>query len=51
LAEFPPGKIMFYGKVLKSGPCVALGRTAADEIITTFFISFGVKKINKHQKK
>jgi hypothetical protein len=44
--RFLPGKLTFYGRVLKSTACVALVRKVADEIkIATFSTSFGVKKI------
>jgi hypothetical protein len=47
LTEFLPGKLTFYGRVLKSIACVALACKAADEIIMTIFKSFGLKKINE----
>jgi hypothetical protein len=38
MTQFLPGKVTFYGSVLKSIACVALARKAADEIITIFLI-------------
>jgi hypothetical protein len=49
LAQFLPGKLTFYGRVLKLIACVALVRKAADEIrITISFSNFSeIKKINE----
>jgi hypothetical protein len=48
LTQFLPGKLIFYGRVLKSVVCEALVRKAADEIKNRdFFRSFGGKKINE----
>jgi hypothetical protein len=47
LTQILPGKLAFYGRVLKLIACVALVRKAADEIkITIFVFKFlGLKKI------
>jgi hypothetical protein len=44
LTQFLPGKLVFYGMVLKPIACVAIVLKAADEIrITIFSKPFGVK--------
>jgi hypothetical protein len=48
VTKFLNGKLIYYGRVLKSTERVALVRKAADEIrITIFFKSFAVRKINE----
>jgi hypothetical protein len=42
-----PGKLTFYGRVLKSIACVALEHKAAEEIRITIFKHFRMKKVNE----
>jgi hypothetical protein len=47
LTQFLPGKLTFYGRVLKSIACVALVRKAADEIKITIYFQNIWSKENK----
>jgi hypothetical protein len=45
--QFLPGKLTFYGRVLKSVAFVALVPSQADEIRITIFKSFGAREITE----
>jgi hypothetical protein len=48
LTQFLPGKLTFYGRILKSIACVALGHKAADKIrIAIFFRILRSEKNNE----